>query len=63
MVQAEAKAFDAAAARHELQETFLSSRSLLLTLRWVCVMLIQEYARRNGHADFLRERTDGAAGD
>ncbi|MFF3059353.1 DUF664 domain-containing protein [Streptomyces sp. NPDC057909] len=41
----------------------MASRSLPLTLRWVCVMLIQEYARRNGHADFLRERTDGATGD
>ncbi|MFE7793519.1 DUF664 domain-containing protein [Streptomyces sp. NPDC057460] len=62
-VQAEAKACDAAAAGHELQETFTSSRSLTLTLRRVCVMLIQEYARRNGHAEFLRERTDGATDD
>lgn len=63
IVQAEAKACDAAAAGHELQETFMSSRSLPLTLRRVCVMVIQEYARRKGHADFLRERTHGATGD
>jgi hypothetical protein len=25
--------------------------------------LVREYARHNGHADFLRERTDGATGD
>jgi hypothetical protein len=25
--------------------------------------MIEEYARHNGHADFLRERIDGATGD
>ncbi|MGW9133379.1 hypothetical protein [Streptomyces sp. NPDC055681] len=41
----------------------MSSRSLPLTFGRVCVMVIQEYARRNGHADFLRERTHAATGD
>ena len=31
-------------------------------LRQVLVHLIEEYARHNGHADFLRERIDGRVG-
>ena len=27
------------------------------------VHMIEEYARHNGHADFLRERIDGVTGD
>ncbi|MFD9291337.1 DinB family protein [Streptomyces sp. NPDC060030] len=54
---------DAAAAGHGLDETFLTARGVLLSLRWVYVAMIQEYARHNGHADLLRERTDGATGD
>ena len=34
-----------------------------LTLRWVYVHLIEEYARHNGHADLLREAIDGEAGE
>jgi uncharacterized damage-inducible protein DinB len=34
-----------------------------VSLRWVLVHMIEEYARHNGHADFLRERLDGAVGD
>ncbi len=33
------------------------------SVRWVLVHMIEEYARHNGHADFLRERIDGATGD
>jgi hypothetical protein len=33
-----------------------------LSLRWVLVHLIEEYARHNGHADILRERIDGRVG-
>ncbi len=33
-----------------------------VSLRWVLVHLIEEYARHNGHADLLRERIDGAIG-
>ena len=33
------------------------------TLRWIYLHLIEEYARHNGHADFLRERIDGATGE
>jgi hypothetical protein len=63
LFQAEVEACDAAAVGHGLDETFVSSRGATLSLRWVYVMMIQEYARHNGHADFLRERTDGATGD
>lgn len=34
-----------------------------VTLRWVTVHLIREYARHTGHADLLRERIDGATGE
>ncbi len=33
-----------------------------LSLRWICVHVVQEYARHNGHADLLRERLDGRTG-
>lgn len=34
-----------------------------VSLRWIYVHMIEEYARHNGHADFLRERIDGSVGD
>jgi len=33
-----------------------------ISLRQVLVHMIEEYARHNGHADFLRERIDGRVG-
>jgi hypothetical protein len=33
------------------------------SMRWICLHLIEEYARHNGHADLLRERLDGATGE
>ncbi|MFF5081045.1 DUF664 domain-containing protein [Actinoplanes sp. NPDC000266] len=33
------------------------------TLRWIYLHMIEEYARHNGHADFLRERIDGTTGE
>ena len=33
-----------------------------MSLRWVLVHLIEEYARHNGHADLLREMIDGRVG-
>ena len=32
-------------------------------LRWIVTHLVEEYARHNGHADFLRESIDGQTGD
>jgi uncharacterized damage-inducible protein DinB len=53
----------AAAAGHELDETFVSRRGHDISLRWVYVHMIEEYARHCGHADLIRERIDGATGD
>jgi hypothetical protein len=33
-----------------------------VSLRWVLIHMIEEYARHNGHADILRERIDGVTG-
>ncbi|MEU9111034.1 DinB family protein [Streptomyces sp. NPDC048483] len=33
-----------------------------VSLRWVLIHMIEEYAQHNGHADLLRERIDGAIG-
>ena len=33
-----------------------------VSLRWVLVHMVEEYARHNGHADLLRERIDGRVG-
>ncbi|WP_405858970.1 DinB family protein [Streptomyces sp. NBC_00090] len=63
LFQSEVTACDAAAAGHDLDETFTSPHGVSLSLRWVYMLMIQEYARHNGHADFLRERTDGVTGD
>jgi uncharacterized damage-inducible protein DinB len=35
----------------------------VVSLRWVLVHMIEEYARHNGHADLLRERIDGVVGE
>jgi uncharacterized damage-inducible protein DinB len=34
-----------------------------VSLRWILIHMIEEYARHNGHADFLRERIDGTVGE
>ena len=33
-----------------------------VSLRWIYVHMIEEYARHNGHADLLRESIDGRTG-
>ncbi|WP_406341195.1 DinB family protein [Streptomyces sp. NBC_00648] len=33
-----------------------------VSLRWILIHMIEEYARHNGHADLLRERIDGGRG-
>jgi hypothetical protein len=40
-----------------------SKRGSLISLRWIMVHMIEEYARHNGHADLIRERIDGVVGD
>lgn len=34
-----------------------------VSLRWLLVHMIEEYARHNGHADLIRESIDGQTGD
>jgi hypothetical protein len=46
-----------------LDETFFHKhRKADVSVRWVYVHMIEEYARHNGHADLLRERIDGTTG-
>jgi uncharacterized damage-inducible protein DinB len=60
----EVQAARAAAAGHGLDEVFFHPRiSAEMSLRWIYVHMIEEYARHNGHADLLRERIDGTVGD
>lgn len=58
----ECKLADAAAAGASLEDTF-ELRGETLSLRLIYVHMVEEYARHCGHADFLRERIDGATGD
>ena len=60
--EAEVEAARAIAAAHGLDDTGVR-RGAPVSLRWIYVHMIEEYARHNGHADFLRERIDGAVGD
>ncbi|MEV8632582.1 DinB family protein [Streptosporangium sp. NPDC051023] len=34
-----------------------------VSLRWILVHMIEEYARHNGHADIIREQIDGVTGE
>jgi Protein of unknown function (DUF664) len=48
---------------HSLDETFIDpKRKTEMSLRFVYSVMIQEYARHNGHADLLRESIDGRTG-
>ena len=58
----EIKLAHAAAENSPLDATFMHG-GWALTLRFVYVHMIEEYARHNGHADLLRERIDGATGE
>ena len=62
-VPAEVELAREAAAGRELDETFYHTRRKAdMSVRWVYLHMIEEYARHNGHADLLRERIDGATG-
>jgi hypothetical protein len=47
------------AERSDLEVTGGHRHRGAVSLRWVLVHMIEEYARRNGHADLLRQRIDG----
>ena len=51
----------AAAAGRDLDDTGLKNGQEV-SLRWIYVHMIEEYARHNGHADLLRELLDGRVG-
>jgi uncharacterized damage-inducible protein DinB len=49
---------------HDLEEFAQVARGDdRVSLRWIYIHMIEEYARHCGHADLLRERIDGATGD
>ncbi len=49
--------------RRSLDETFMDpNRKTEMSLRFVYSVMLQEYARHNGHADLLRESIDGRTG-
>ncbi len=50
-----------AAAAHDLDDTGFR-RGEEVSLRWIYVHMIEEYARHNGHADLIRELLDGTVG-
>ena len=52
-----------AAAGHALDETFHQRKyDVDLSLRWLYLHMIREYARHNGHADLIRERIGDTTG-
>jgi hypothetical protein len=46
-------------ARVSLDEVRTHRRFGDLSVRWIIVHMIREYAQHNGHADILRELIDG----
>jgi uncharacterized damage-inducible protein DinB len=50
------------AGRFSLEDSVPMARLGRVSLRWISVHLIEETARHAGHADILREQTDGATG-
>jgi uncharacterized damage-inducible protein DinB len=59
--EAECEASRRAAESRDLDDTG-SRRGEIVSLRWIYVHMIEEYARHNGHADLIRELIDGAVG-
>ena len=60
---AEIEAARAAMAGVSLEHEFATERRPRVSVRWVHLHMIEEYARHNGHADLLRERIDGRTGE
>jgi uncharacterized damage-inducible protein DinB len=57
-----ARSREIVAATPSLEATGTSEHGQTISLRWVLLHMIAEYARHNGHADLLRERLDGVTG-
>jgi uncharacterized damage-inducible protein DinB len=48
----------------DLDQTFRHERTgEEMSIRWLLVHMVEEYARHNGHADLLREAIDGVTGE
>ena len=60
--QAECQASREAAAARGLGDTGRTRAGEPCSLRWIYLHMIEEYARHNGHADLIRELTDGSVG-
>ena len=58
---AECETSRANATGRSLDDTGLR-RGAEVSLRWIYVHMIEEYARHNGHADLIREMVDGSVG-
>jgi hypothetical protein len=52
----------AVAGRFDLEETVVRPPLGSVSVRWIYVHMIEETARHAGHADILREQTDGSTG-
>jgi uncharacterized damage-inducible protein DinB len=61
--RAEVVASKAATADLDLDALITSPRGRPMSVRWIFLHMIEEYARHNGHADLLREHLDGTTGD
>ncbi|KUJ64210.1 Mini-circle protein [Streptomyces albus subsp. albus] len=61
--QVEIAAAREAAAGRSLDDVGKQRNGEEVSLRWIYVHMIEEYARHNGHADLIRERIDGATGE
>jgi hypothetical protein len=59
--QAECDASRTAAAAFALDDAG-GSDDRPISLRWIYLHMIEEYARHNGHADLIREMVDGSVG-
>jgi hypothetical protein len=59
---AECEAARKAVADLSLDHLVPNNRRGEVSIRWIYLHMIEEYARHNGHADLLRERIDGATG-
>jgi hypothetical protein len=60
-----ARAREIVAATHDLDTAgaTVHPRRGPVTLRWILIHMVEEYARHCGHADYLREAIDGRTGD
>jgi uncharacterized damage-inducible protein DinB len=61
--QARAREIEAGADSLDQDGASVDGQHRRVSLRWIMVHMIEEYARHNGHADLLRERIDGATGE